>query len=294
MILVEVNMLKELRLRPFFIQEAAKIVSERKRALEIHPSNIRASGNIVEQAVREFVYDRLPGNFHVGQGHIIDQHRKVSPQLDILVTDVSSLPILLKTHESTDYYPIESVYGFGEIKSTYRKRSKQIKKFCDTIREIRSSMYRIEDRNTAYNGITGDTYLHHMGLGSPNPTLNPLFSFMFFVDGGDFKFEDFKCLLSEYESKHLPNLIILLNKGVVVKGIMRDTGMGIDLYPEYEKQDSKWYFSNLSGSDEFTGINLTVLYFCLLMHLKDCHLRCPDYFKYFSDVVLFSKSRLQE
>jgi len=287
-------MARDIDLKVLFQQEAAKIMADLKSSKMIHPTNIRACGNIVEQSVRSFIEDKLPLRFHVGQGHIIDEDHKVSPQIDVLITDSTSLPIMLKTTDSTDYYPIESIYGFGEIKSTYRKSSKQIKKFCDTIKYIKSDMHRNEEENTAYKGqLKNDTLLSHLNLGCPNRTLNPLFSFLIFVDGKDFRFDHFKDYVGQYESQHLPNIIILLNKGVVIKTIAQDSEIVLDLYPEYDTVDSSWSFNNLGGNDEFAGINLTILYFYLLMHLKDCHLSAPNYLKYFQNIMPFSKSRLE-
>jgi hypothetical protein len=284
---------KKLNIESFFIQEAEKIINDRKQALNIHKTNIRASGNIVETSVRSFIKDRIPNRFHVGQGHMIDQNHKVSPQLDVLITDVSSLPILLKTNESTDYYPIESVYAFGEIKSTYYKSKKYIEKFCETIKMIKSDMHRVEEKNTAYNGLNNDTLIHHLGVPSPTCIFNPLFTFMVFVDVGDFEAQHFANVIAGYDSRFLPNLVIFVSGGVLIKVISSDKGMGLDFYPEYSKESSEWVFSNLRGDDNFSGINLTVLYFSLLMHLKDCHLGEPDYFKYFQSIMPFSKSRLQ-
>lgn len=285
-------MSKTLDITSFFEQEAINLINERKKALKVHPTNIRACGNMIEKSVRDFVKERLPTRFHVGQGHLIDRRFTVSPQLDILITDVSSLPILLKTNELTDYYPIESVYAFGEVKSSYRNTSRQIAKFCDTIEEIKNEMYRDIEENTAFAGLKDNTYLHHLGVNSLAPVFNPFFSFMVFVDIGDFRVEHFSKILQSFEEKYLPNIILFLNGGVLFKSNIKEQGVSFDYHPEFSGEHSHWTFYENRETDNHLGLNLMILYFYLLMYLQGSHLRPPDYFEYFGNKMRFQKSRL--
>lgn len=283
-----------LDLETMFRIEAASISAALYKARLVHPRNIRACGNIVEQSVRDFIKDKIPTIYHIGQGHIIDQNHMISPQIDVLITDSLRQPTILKTSDSTEYYCAESVYAFGEVKSTYRKRQNHIEKFCETIKHIKSNIHRKEEKNTAYPKLNRDSYIQHLNLASPNPILNPLFTFMFFVDGGDFRFDHFKATISSYESKYHPNMVVFLNKGIVINGVLNDAGLEINLYPENELPNSKWYYSNIGDADELSGVNLTAMYFYLLTHLRNCHLSQPDYLGYFQSILPFYKSRLQE
>lgn len=283
---------KTLDITSFFEQEAINIINEREKALKVHSTNIRACGNMIETSVRNFVNDRLPTRFHVGQGHLIDCRFMVSPQLDILITDVSSLPILLKTNELTDYYPIESVYAFGEVKSSYRNANRQITKFCDVIKDIKNEMYRKVEENTAFAGLNDNTYIRHLGVGSLAPVFNPFFSFMVFVDIGDFRVEHFSKILQSIEEKYLPNIILFINGGVLFKSKIEEQRVSFDYHPEYSSEHSRWTFYENRETDNHLGFNLMFLYFYLLKHLQGSHLSPPDYFEYFGNKMRFQKSKL--
>jgi hypothetical protein len=59
-------------------EEAKAIVKARESCYDIHGTDIRAAGNEVEVAVREFFTRMLPSRFHVSQGHLIDRNKVVS------------------------------------------------------------------------------------------------------------------------------------------------------------------------------------------------------------------------
>lgn len=283
---------KTINLKDIFQQSANKIIADRDRAGTLHPSNIRACGNEIENSVRNFLEDRIPSKYHIGQGHIINSSHYISPQLDVMITDSTTLPILLKTSDCTEYNPIESVYAIGEVKSTYKNSNGYIESFCDTIKTIKCNLGRISIENTAYNGLKNKTLLEHTVISCPNPTLNPLFSFMLFVDAGNFKWEHMNTILGKYDSTYLPNLIVLLNQGCVFKGHLNDGKLNLDYYPEYGDGHSVWIYSGVEGTQDNAGTNLALLYHNLLVHLASCSLEAPNYMSYFSDLLEFKKSNI--
>ncbi len=56
--------------------------------------NLRAAGDQVELAVKDFFHNKLYPKYHVCDGHIIDSSLKVSPQYDIIISENSKNPIL--------------------------------------------------------------------------------------------------------------------------------------------------------------------------------------------------------
>jgi hypothetical protein len=169
----------------FFSDEAEILLKARENCIAIHGSDIRAAGNEVEIAVGKWLERVLPDIVSVGHGHIIDQESNISLQLDCILRDKRHLPTLFTTADGTEYTPFDSVYAIGEIKSTYYKSFKYIQAFSEKLKAIDSDLKRNMVENTAYGGIKDDSLLHHILLGSSEPYLNQLFTFMLFVDSGD-------------------------------------------------------------------------------------------------------------
>lgn len=284
--------LKNIDLMGFFQQDAQIIIQARDKALKLHPTNLRSCGNEVEQSLRNFLSARIPDKYRIGQGHIIDSNHLVSPQIDILITESSTLPILIKTADSTEYYPCESIYAIGEVKTTYSKRGKPIEKFCDMFHSIKTEMKRETVINTAFGGeLSGDTLLNHTFLGCPNKTLNPLYSFIVFVNTGDFKWDTFKSIVEKFDNEYLPNLIVFLDSGIVFNGSMIDGKLNLYRYPEYLETKSNWMFTTSSDLSIASGVHLTFLYYDLLSHLSSCYLEHPNYMSYFRDYFRFSLTK---
>ena len=111
-------MAKTLNLAEIFKADAEELWQARERAAQIHRTNdIRAAGDEVEQAVRDYLCRMLPSRYYVTSGHLIDSGHLVSPQLDVIIADHFSLPSLLTTRDGTKYIPITSVYAIGDVQS---------------------------------------------------------------------------------------------------------------------------------------------------------------------------------
>ena len=85
---------KNLDLARVFKLEADALKQARERAISIHPTDIRASGNEVEQTVRDYLKRVLSPRYYVTSGHLIDSKHLVSPQLDVIIADYFNLPFL--------------------------------------------------------------------------------------------------------------------------------------------------------------------------------------------------------
>ncbi len=204
----------------FFEQDANAIFNARSNAIAMHKTkNIDAAGDEVELPVKEIIRKRLPGHYYVGQGHIVDSELRTSGQFDILVGDNKGSPILFSSQNSTDYLTFESIYAFGEIKSTFYKSKNYISEFIKKIATVNNQLKR---QPTPKEQLTQDISLKVNGqmsiTSSDNrPYKNPLFKFMFFVDHGDLIVKDVIDILNSTTNVNCPNLICFLNKGVFLK-----------------------------------------------------------------------------
>jgi hypothetical protein len=289
-------MKKKLDIPAVFKSDAEDLLKARESAILIHGTDIRAAGNEVEISVRAYFKRILPPRYYVTHGHLIDINGEVSPQLDIIIADNFNIPSLMTTKDGTEYIPIDSVYAVGEIKSTYYKSEKYIEGFSDVLNDIKNRLFHEEIPNTAIDGIKDDTLLRDIALAKGNRVLNRIFSFMVFVSGGDFAFEDVAPFYNSRPKALLPNVSVLLNLGVIIYGTMNQNGFSFHRYPEDEKGvDADWFFSpfpeNETGSME--GNHLGYLYYNLLEHLSNSYLEPPS-FKNFIGRMKGRKSLLKK
>ncbi len=278
-----------------FANAAQEILIARERSSQIHGTkDIRAAGNEVEVAVREYVARTLPSKFHVTHGHLVDRVGTVSSQIDIIVSDNALLPSLMRARDGTEYVPFDSTYAFGEVKSTYRDSEEPIQKFSSVVQQVKRGLLRPEAPNTAFGSeIRDDTLLFDMVNGSPNRVLNPLFTFMVFVDAGDFDAKKLKDFFSASRDDALPNVIVLLNAGVVFAGNLNERGLSLNRYPEHHpERGAGWYFSRIHGPTNSLpeGNHLAFLYYNLILHLAECRIENCFSAKYFENTFVFRKS----
>lgn len=280
----------------FFSNEAKSLRRKREDCIDIHTSDIRAAGNEVEIAVRKWLGRMLPDVVSVGHGHIIDQESNISPQLDCILRDRSHLPTLFTAEDGTEYTPFDSIYAVGEIKSTYYKNSKYIQAFSKKLEAIDSNLKRNVVENTAYGGIKDNSLLHHILLGSSEPYLNQLFTFMLFVDSGDATTDEIAKIYRTTQDDYLPDIAVFLNGCIVIKATMEDNVMKIYKYHKQAPTEvtwkiiPAWKIENSEATSE--GMHLGFLYYCLLNNIRGSHLEGPNPTAYLKDLLIGSKSTI--
>ncbi len=287
--------LEKFEIEKVFQMDAAEMVAAREKAILIHHTrDIDAAGDEVEKAVRNVIKRKLPNSYYVGHGHIVDYQLNSSAELDIVIADNLSAPVLMNTANGTEYFIFESVYAIGEIKSTYYKSKNYIKEFADVISDLKlKNKLQREKVPTNYlgNGISlgGGLKLDRTPVW---PYMNPLFSFMLFVNSGDFKVEDILEIYKERKPIELPNIVCFLDKGLIVnfrtkveesKSISLNT---IDLLPEFNDNQSQneWHLIKICNDENIIGANFAFLYLTLINHLKSSILKDTNMLPYLSNI----------
>lgn len=74
-------------------------------------------GEAREAALRDTLVEWLPKRYSVGRGEIIDASGAKSHQMDVVIYDELNSPLIFKQADSPLVFPVESVYGFAEVKS---------------------------------------------------------------------------------------------------------------------------------------------------------------------------------
>ena len=284
-----------LNLAGIFKSDAEALRRAREEALRIHPTDIRAAGNQVEEEVRRYLRRMLPPRYHVTSGHLVDSRNLVSPQLDVIIADNSSIPSLLTTNDGTEYVPVTSVYAIGEVKSTYRHSQDYYQKLYGDLMKV-SELDRPLVENTAFGGLGPDTLLEHTLLGNDNKYLNSLYSFLLCIDGGDFEFGKVRAFLSSSDPVYLPNMAVFLDRGVIMYAKAKEeNGIAFHKYPiEVAESEYDWCFAEGIESEggSLEGSHLAMLYGALFEHLASSHMEPPKAYRYTSKLSVFHRSSL--
>ncbi len=245
--------------------------------------NIRASGDQVELAVKQFFVDKLYPKYHICDGHIIDYNLKASPQFDIIICENSKNPVLFNLADKSELVYYETVYCFGEVKKSFYNKN-LIENFCQNIKRSKLELKRdtiepnfIECSNSGFYVEENITNL---------PLRNPLLSFMMFINTNSLNFTDLQNVYNNFTNEYLPNFVTLLDHGIILNINKKNFEKGIvttNLYPEYEKEDGIWVLMALEENNV-----LTYQYMLILEHLNNTVLSTPDMKKYSSGLFNFS------
>ncbi|HEY9681881.1 MAG TPA: DUF6602 domain-containing protein [Oculatellaceae cyanobacterium] len=267
-----------LQLRELFEADADDIFAARKRGKVVRgTNNIAQSGEDVEYAVRQVLTSRLPSAYNVGHGHVVDRTLKTCGQFDVIVSDKFANPLLFSTKGNSDYLPIESVYAVGEIKSLYDKQKKPFEKFSKHLEELHELNRPDVDQNFYLVGGKGRGIILPGETSDRRPRKNPLFSFMFFVESGQFKLSDIKALYESTPIRYLPNVVCFLDLGIIAYGQYTSKNYAktnhfhatpefCETYDNRGQQFSRRTFHKITG-DKKNGAHLGWLYHMLAHHL---------------------------
>ena len=197
--------------------------------------------------------------------------------------------------DGTEYVPTTSAYAIGEVKSTYHRSGNYLDKMHEVLTQI-SKMDRPLVENTFHGELEDSTTLVDIVRASKNKYLNHLYSFLICIDAGDFDFGGVKDLLTSADPTLLPNMSVLLNKGVILyAGRTGPQGLSFHKYPiEVAHSEYDWCFaeSRESAGGSREGTNLALLYGALVEHLANSHLEPPDAYQYTRKLLKFRRSSL--
>lgn len=267
-------------------EDAARIISARRTAKIMHGAgDIAASGDEVECAFRDFLRRRLPAKYYVGHGHIVDKNLNVSPQLDVIVSDSAASPVLFEGEGGTQFFPFESVYAFGEIKSSYLASKRYIHAFAQTCEKIRITLFR---EKTPPNYLGDGVFLgSQFNLLAKVIDRNPLFTFMVFAGSGDVSQDDLLAPYALHSDSHLPNIVAFLDGIVLHKAELGFNGKAFTIEASVfgtcePHRDLKlhWVQRNLENPASAPGQALASLMFGLFDHLNNCVLLRPPVQEY--------------
>lgn len=229
-----------------FVRDVEELRAARRIALAFHRGgDIQAAGQEVEVKAREVVSHYLSLSHRITHGHIVDSTHLISPQLDVIIADTMNTPIIVRNLQGAEYVPYEAVYAIGEVKTTCTKAN--IEDFIGKIEKTRNL--------TREPNIVEGRY---PTAALPFPIWNPLYSFLLCIDSVGFKPEDFINTVKGLERKLLPNIICLLDQGLIA-------------YLAYSEKDKKWFPAKpfFGIHPEFSEGDETINYFWTQVDFED-------------------------
>lgn len=281
--------MKKFPIDEIYSHEAAKLLEAKKSVALIHKTgDIDASGDELEIPFRQMLAKRLPAKYYVGHGHIVDSNLKVSQQFDVIIADASAAQILYDGENGTQYFPYESVYALGEIKSGYYKNKKYVEAYVSAVKKVLDDFYRESvPGNYIGNGVSLGPGLCANGT---REMQNPLFSFMLFGSRNDCEPLELNKQLSACSSTPNPNIICFLDGSIVTKShlIKNPTNCSLgalELDPLNQKNSELCIAEiNFSNKDK-SGQALAVLMLALTNHLNSTMLKAPPFGKYTTSIL---------
>lgn len=121
------NQILETKIRTFlssFVDDAESIFYDRDRL--IHPGEY---GLYRERLVKNLLSSIVPQQYQIADGFLISGNDVVSSQCDVVIYDPAAAPIL--RDDTSQFFPIESVFAVGEVKSTLSKAQ-----FVEAVRKL--------------------------------------------------------------------------------------------------------------------------------------------------------------
>lgn len=135
-------------------ERSKEIFWDEKKNKLIHPGEY---GEYREELLKRFLNLYIPENYGISSGFIIASNGEISHQSDIIIYDKRKTP-KIQNLESQRFFPIETVLGVGEVKSTinsigllneYLIKLSKIKKLRSFVED--PTPYKRGDFKTPYN-----------------------------------------------------------------------------------------------------------------------------------------------
>ncbi len=173
----------------------------------LHPGEY---GVFREKICDDIIKFTIPNKFNIGTGFIINSSDETSTQCDIIIYDHNNTP-LIEDSLKTKFFPVETVVGIGEIKSTL-----STKELTDALIKLANNkqMKKIQEKFCVNNP-------QKYNFDSKNDPHDTIFSFLICEDIKSFNQENiFEKINQAYDDKNIKyedrhNAILILKQGVL-------------------------------------------------------------------------------
>jgi hypothetical protein len=211
----EIKDFKELSAMDYFRKdyEAIQMAARLSQSIRSDAKDIKAGGDEIEIAVRNFYKEKLFPKYHVTDGHILDLNCKVSPQLDIMICESSKNPIFCTLANKSEFVYYETVYAISEIKRSYYDKGLFLN-FAKNIERIKTILQR--EKILSNEIECSNVRLKIANKVTDNPIRNPLFSFMFIADSKGLDLNVLSSDIKNINIAFMPNMTVFLDLGILL------------------------------------------------------------------------------
>ena len=188
------------------ISDAAKLLRDEFAYIRKSLPHSGEKGEEVEKILKEFLNSHLPQRFRASSGILIDNENNISRQTDVIIYDALSSPIY-RHSEKTQIIPFDTVVAVIEVKSCLNKNEIKdaFEKIVSCKKLKKRPLSQLDQRPTGSRLTTIGTFGIIFGFDS-DTKLETLA-------------ENIKEFNKDYESKLWPDMVIVLDKGVINYGI---------------------------------------------------------------------------
>jgi len=286
-----------------FEYAASNMIAEFKKSA----SGMRADeiGYPRERQVRKFLKNWLPEKYGISKGYLISLDKSVSKECDIVIYDKDNCPkYVFDIDSDIRFFPKSEVFGAFEVKSTLDKISLQnsLDKVCSvkkipitTIHDLISFTsdewidkdIKIREKSSEYSSLSEENFVRYkVKEKKEKPVFSNVFTSIFaFTSSEKYTLEKLIEKLKLVEYKNTPDLICILNKGLLVKNnedtlkrykTLKENKAIKDYVPDYDyflkrllstdKDKSRDNYFILKSSKE--SVNLMYFYTFILDYLN--------------------------
>ncbi len=191
---------------PGLLSDAAKLLHDEFEFIRKSNPHSGDKGEEVENILKEFLNTHLPQRFRSCSGIIIDNENNISRQIDVIIYDALSSPVY-RYSTKTQIIPFDTVVAVIEVKSCLNKTEIEdaYTKIASCKGLKKSPLSQMDQRPTGSNLTTLGTYGIIFGFDSDTKI--------------ETLAEHVKNLNKSYESKFWPDMITILDKGVINYGV---------------------------------------------------------------------------
>jgi len=199
-----------------------------------------SKGTYRENSLKKFLSDgRLPIKYGIGSGEIVSPANDVTNQCDLIIYDkFEGIPLIYD--ESTQVYPIDTIYGVIEVKSQLSKE-----KLVEALNNIKSIKSIVPND---YISRQTDPFIKTR-YRRPKPC-GLIFAYSLSNNSLDSLIKNLKEWESSNPPEYWPNLIVILNEGIIyhidnkLKNCYSNDSITCESSPItiYHRGDSLFYF----------------------------------------------------
>jgi DNA segregation ATPase FtsK/SpoIIIE-like protein len=238
-------------------------------------------------ALRKILNEKLPCEYYVGSGYVIDSSLAESPHFDIIIAENTGQQVLFKADDDEDcYFPVESVFAVGDIIPRFSAQKKPVEAFASDIASFDRKLKRLTAPSTMAYRNRPEIQRAVIDQSTANIKL---FSFLMFAHSGDFSLKSVQSVYNSTQPAKLPSCLVMLDKGIIEFSHVENNNVErISDFNYVEiplRGKNRWVYSYYNSESEASENTFAAFYYNLTEYLKQTVLSPYDMREYFAAIM---------